>query len=993
VVLALALVVMLAAASTALAAGTVSLSTSQPDPVVGESVTYTADVSGGTPPFTYSFTIDGGSASPPGSSNTLTTSFSATGAHTVRVDVSDQDSEAPDFSDTKSVTVLSQLSGTIASSTDSAGPMEPVTFSVNDAAGGKAPLGITWDTDGDGFDDGMGSSISPSFTTPGVRTVRAQIVDNASPAHALVLSTSVTIVARTCLKQTAFALVEITTQGCLSNVGTSAAPRYESSDAVKVNGIPFPAPLGGTKFLAIAPIAADPGGRIGIAGTTIKLGGLTVFSGHIDWALPAGGKGDEKLLRTLTLPGGQKLFGLKVGGSIAVKLGIRADGTHYATFPLNIQLPDVFKTGPGQSAGGVSAAAAIRVEESGIKYDGLKLQVSNVYVGKLKVESVCFSFVPSGSQAVAPCPIPSLGGTPFLQCNENVNTDRWDGNAVLELPTQSKTRLALFGGVANERLSNLGGFVDNLGTFVPIVPGVFLTRVGVGLCVYPPPFKLKGDAGVSVLPTGGKSTIAVNGYFLYTDAFNGKPWSLEIGGSVSVLNRPLGSGKLIIRPTGSIDFSLQAKFSLLSVVDVDGKVMGWIETKSRKFNVDGTVRACIRSIRCADAEAVLSSTGVAGCLDVGAITYYVLVRNHNWKWYAPWRVHWEARHRKLKAGFGHRWSESKVSVWATSCNLGKYRAARGAQTGRGRAFAVAPGTPAIALNVIGRNGSPKVRLTGPGGAVITSPAGADSARGAGYMLVENPTESSTAILLINPKAGSWKVEALDGGDSVATLQIARFEPPPNFVGAVVKRPKGRVAVGVSYALPPGAQLDLLERGPAVEHLIASDVKGKPCPGPDRPGGQTLLCFRKIFAPAFGPGGRRQILAVVTRDGIPLSTTPIAGFTVPKPRLPSRPGRLRLERRDSTVAVAFDRSAGAASHTLSFSLSTGKRFGVQPSQLSCRAVLVRDIARSVKVSVRVAGVRRDLEVGPYAVATLPRKAKRAGNRAKLPKSTCATASGG
>ena len=165
-------------------------------------------------------------------------------------------------------------------------------------------------------------------------------------------------------------------------------------------------------------------------------------------------------------------------------------------------------------------------------------------------------------------------------------------------------------------------------------------------------------------------------------------------------------------------------------------------------------------------------------------------------------------------------------------------------------------------------------------------------------------------------------------------------------------------------------------------------------GQEKHGGSLARTYldRKTFTPAFGPGGRREIVAVVTRSGIPLSTTTVARFTAPKPKLPSRPVRLRLGRRGSTVVVAFDSSARAVSHTLSFSLSSGKRFGVQPAKRSCRAVLITGIARSVRVAVRVAGVRRDLEVGRYASATLGANKTRAGNRAKLPKRTCTSASG-
>ena len=296
-----------------------------------------------------------------------------------------------------------------------------------------------------------------------------------------------------------------------------------------------------------------------------------------------------------------------------------------------------------------------------------------MWVGKLRVEQVCFSFVPGGGQAVQSCPAPTLDGQPFITCNDNVNTDRWDGNAVITLPTSSHPRLAMFGGVAAGKVSKLGGFVDHLGTSVPIAEGVYLTRVGVGLCLYPPPFKLRGDVGVTALPVGGTNAVTINGSFLYTDAFGSDPWSLTLSGSTSVFDRALGDGSLTIRPTGFINFGLHASFNLYRIVSLDGSVLGWLDPPLHSFNLAGRVRGCIKSV-CASSDAVVSSVGTAGCLDLGTITYAVLVKNHNWHWYTPWRVHWETRHKHIEAGFGYRWHASSVSLFGGSCDMGRFSA-------------------------------------------------------------------------------------------------------------------------------------------------------------------------------------------------------------------------------------------------------------------------------------------------------------------------------
>ena len=74
--------------------------------------------------------------------------------------------------------------------------------------------------------------------------------------------------------------------------------------------------------------------------------------------------------------------------------------------------------------------------------------------------------------------------------------------------------------MSNGSISKLGGYVDNLGNNVPIASGVYLNRVGIGLCINPPPFKLRGDVGVTVFPTPKENLLNINGHILYTDAFN-----------------------------------------------------------------------------------------------------------------------------------------------------------------------------------------------------------------------------------------------------------------------------------------------------------------------------------------------------------------------------------------------------------------------------------------------------------------------------------------
>jgi hypothetical protein len=141
-----------------------------------------------------------------------------------------------------------------------------------------------------------------------------------------------------------------------------------------------------------------------------------------------------------------------------------------------------------------------------------------------------------------------------------------------------------------------------------------------------------------------------------------------------------------------------------------------------------------------------------------------------------------------------------------------------------------------------------------------------------------------------------------------------------------------------------------------------------------------------FTPAFGPAGRRTILAVVTRDGIPVQTVTVASFTTRAPALPKRAGRLQLVRRSGGIVIAWSRVAGATSYTTSITLGDGRKLGRTVAG-RCRGVLFRGVASSVAASAEVAGLRPDLVSGPFGTLKLSASASHAGAAGRLPGPIC------
>jgi hypothetical protein len=839
-------------------------------------------------------------------------------------------------------------------------------------------------------------------STPGPATPATPATPTTPTTTAPALTPIVPVVPP-CDKTYEFGTVKITSSTCFTvEQGLDGkALRWVSTGNMKVNSLPITPGEAGARFVITLPTAAQPRPRVTDDNATLGITQFNIYSGKIDWLLPTGTASDIKIvgagstkvaddsgirtLQTAPVANAAQLFGLKLRGNIAVNVGKADDGSYFTTLPLTLEMPSTFRAGPDVNAGGVTANASIRLDENGTHFDGLRLIVKGAWMGKLKVEEACISYVPAGGQSGEPCDAPELDGRPYITCNSDSNANRWDGNAVIKLPTKSETKLAAFGGVSNGSISKLGGYVDNLGQKVPVASGVYLNRVGIGLCINPPPFKLRGDVGVSVFPAGNESLVGINGHILYTDAWNGHPWSLEIGGSVVVLDKVMGQGSLTIRPTGALDFDVDARMNLLGVVSVNGHLEGWLETSTKKFNIEGNGRACLTSI-CANADAIASSTGMGGCARVATIVYYYPVRASNWKWYAAWRINWIRGEIPIRSGFGYRWKSGSVNMLGASCDFGPYRAQRTAGLSAvGDSYVrIAKGTPAIALKLKGANHTaPDITLHGPKGETLSIPAGQPAKKfDNGSMIIKNTTDGSTEVMLIKPSAGKWTISTPAGGTRVSQVLTSAYEPPAQIQANVHAIRGGLERISAAYALPAGAKLSFVEKGNGVQRTLAASVAGKTCPGAKKsPDGRTVSCKTVDFRPSSGPGGTRQIIAVVERDGIPLMQKNVATFVARKQQLPATPTRLRMVRFAKWVVAAWDKNASADQYSVSVKTSTGEQYGrMLPGKCGSIAIPISGEA----VNVSVAGVREDLAVGARNHGALKATEKRSGATPRLPR---------
>ncbi|MFN8130300.1 MAG: hypothetical protein U0R70_01985 [Solirubrobacteraceae bacterium] len=493
------------------------------------------------------------------------------------------------------------------------------------------------------------------------------------------------------------------------------------------------------------PGSATAAGSISLKGATIGALGTTFFRGTLTLTLPAGKRaGQEAEVGSLDVASGAQLHGFGIVGSLPLTLGLNTAGRYYANVTLAVALPKVFKAGPAKDAPGLTSKVVVSFDRNGVSTTGIKLEAQDAYIG-LPEDPVAVLRL-RGRRRARGRPVRAAQARRRALPHVRAGRDRG--------PLERQRRRPAADGVEDAAGRLRLGVRRRAGeprrlrrqarTSVPLTTGVYLNRVGVGICVKPPPFKLRGDVGVSILPNAsGTPTVAVNGYFIYTDPNGSDPWSLELGGTVLVLNKQVGSGKVIIKGSGALDFEVQVGIEF-GIVKVEGGVSGWIEPALRRFLVQGSsaaasdrsARAPTGSCPTRASRAARTSARSAGsrssAMPTGRGTPGGAFTSCG------------TRHRCGPAS-ATRGSRPRCRCWdrAATSDHGRPRGPRGRRLLTGgrapRAWRPAPRAWARASIVTARiagagaaragvGAAPKVRISGPGGVTVQSAADAPAAR-------------------------------------------------------------------------------------------------------------------------------------------------------------------------------------------------------------------------------------------------------------------------
>jgi hypothetical protein len=458
----------------------------------------------------------------------------------------------------------------------------------------------------------------------------------------------------------------------------------------------------------------------------------------------------------------------------------------------------------------------------------------------------------------------------------------------------------------------------------------------------------------------GKAAVRIDGDMHYSDAWEGTPWFIKASGSLTLFDKQVATSNFTYWGSGMIDFDFDGKLDF-GVASVKGGVEGFIETRSpSRFNVEGWVEVCVVAIGCFEGRAVASTIGAAGCIKVSLIEVPVIVKNKNWKIWAPWRVHIEWRPITIKGGAGYTWSNKKLELMGGGCSIGKWVLARPSQAGGLAPIIVPKDMPAFTALVRGATAPPKVDLVGPDGRRITVPADGGELVEGSHMIASNPDDKSVSIMVTGPAAGEWRVEP-HAGEQVTAVEKAFATPAPTLVGGVGGKGHKRF-VAYAYSPTPGQKLTFVEKGPRT-----SKVLGVAKPGKCREvveGDREVACGRLKFAPGAGPAGKREIVALVEQDGKPGEEIKVASYVAPNEKDPAKVGLLRARRVGSSVVVRWASVPDATAYNAVVTTSDGRTLSFSPSDAE-KAIRVAGVGRDVSVRVAMRTVRLDGKVSKAA----------------------------
>jgi hypothetical protein len=214
-----------------------------------------------------------------------------------------------------------------------------------------------------------------------------------------------------------------------------------------------------------------------------------------------------------------------------------------------------------------------------------------------------------------------------------------------------------------------------------------------------------------------------------------------------------------------------------------------------------------------------------------------------------------------------------------------------------RSFLVQPGTSTLGLRITGAGAMPRVRIEGPGGVKVTSPA-AGAAGNKKLLVSAAPDLKAVYALLRAPRAGRWRIVPLSG--RIAKVGYAHELPDPQVSATIA-----------GNACAPRLRYQSV---PQLGQTIAVELRSR---FTSRSLGNLKRRSGTLRIDPVPGGGRQRVIAHVLRNGVPAGDPIVlAEFDGAVPARLSAPVDLDASRRGRTVSASWAPVCGAKRYRVS-----------------------------------------------------------------------------
>jgi hypothetical protein len=682
-------------------------------------------------------------------------------------------------------------------------------------------------------------------------------------------------------------------------------------------------------------IIPDPGARIGIdpkahtIDTTGKVrvvltaGGLDITLWHeaLHVQVPNDGPGDTLVdLKDFAGQIAPAVQGFPIDGDIDIKL---ANGG--VEIPISLKLPKYL--------GGVSGSATLHATTSGgLELSSLVFTIGDANLGALELKDVVVSYTMQGNvwKGEGKVWVPA-GGDAFRAA---VKVEFDDGE--------------FKSGTLDVGLPYPGIPLDESDP----PPQLYLSHLGLGLGLNP--LTITGTAGLGAIPLAppgeGSEHAYVSNLDGQLDVAFGTPVTFTVRATAFLFGVQFADGVFIYKIpnqaslTGTLDYTL-------GIFELKGNLSAIFDPPHNQFG--GQI-----------SSEIIVHTGFPGVDDVSIPGLTFAVNKVGIALFIPLTeaIKIPVPPFLVAGTVSYRWGSGDLSIDPYQNTTGPFKegippaASDGARARAAGAmsFTVPANAPTANLIVHGSGGSPQVALIGPGG----QPVPLDNQVGAGEHAAASaePSANVTHVGILHPRPGRWTVVEAGGSQiPIIGVQYSIGETPPK-VSATVTGTGFNRTVRYRATIPANVVVTLAESTGRFLHVIGQ-VQGR----------SGTIRFR----PAFGPSGRRELIAQIANNGVAVHNQTLGSFSVPRLQ-PRRAAGLRVLAGRRTFSYSFSPPSNAA-HTLIRIVATDGRHLQRVVSPGTRSGSVPVIGFRDGLTVTVIGLAADGSPGPAISAAARRRA--------------------